>query len=82
MTAWDDSVAIRAAIMAGLSGASDAMEIGDRAEAIARAVGMLQAGDVLVVAGKGHETGQTVGHKVLPFSDAEAVAAAIGRLSA
>ncbi len=37
---------------------------------------MLEAGDVLVVAGKGHETGQTVGHEVLPFSDAEAVAAA------
>ena len=69
--------AIRAAIMAGIPGASDAMEIGDRAEAIARAVGMLQAGDVLVVAGKGHETGQTVGHEVLPFSDADAVAAAL-----
>ena len=74
--------AIRAAIMAGLSGASGGIEIGDRAEAIAQAVGMLQAGDVLVVAGKGHETGQTVGHEVLPFSDAEAVAAALGRLPA
>ena len=74
--------AIRAAIMAGMPGASPAIEIGDRAEAIAQAVGMLEAGDVLVVAGKGHETGQTVGHEVLPFSDAEAVAAAIGRLSA
>ena len=68
--------------MAGTAGASNAMEIGDRAEAIAEAVGMLEAGDVLVVAGKGHETGQTVGREVLPFSDAEAVAAALGRLPA
>ncbi len=74
--------AIRAAILAGTSGPSNAIEIGDRAEAIAQAVGMLETGDVLVVAGKGHETGQTVGHEVLPFSDAEAVAAAIGRLPA
>ena len=74
--------AIRAAIMAGMSGASNAIEIGDRAEAIAEAVGMLEAGDVLVVAGKGHETGQTVGREVLPFSDAEAVAAALGSLPA
>ncbi len=74
--------AIRAAIMAGMPVGSNTIEIGDRAKAIAEAVGMLEAGDVLVVAGKGHETGQTMGHEVLPFSDAEAVAAALGRLPA
>src|SRR5262245_12160146 len=61
---------IRAAILAGAPGAR---EIGDRAEAIHAGAGLLGAGDVLVVAGKGHETGQIVGDKVLPFSDHEVV---------
>jgi UDP-N-acetylmuramoyl-L-alanyl-D-glutamate--2,6-diaminopimelate ligase len=46
-------------------------EIGDRAQAIRAAVAALQAGDVLVLAGKGHETGQYVKDMVLPFSDRE-----------
>ncbi len=58
--------AIRAEILAA---APDATEIGDRAEAIRRGIGLLQAGDILIVAGKGHETGQTVGDKTLPFDD-------------
>jgi UDP-N-acetylmuramoyl-L-alanyl-D-glutamate--2,6-diaminopimelate ligase len=66
---------IRAAI---LTAAPGAIEIGDRAEAIRTAVAMLQAGDVLVVAGKGHETGQIVGDRVLPFSDHDEVRAALG----
>jgi UDP-N-acetylmuramoyl-L-alanyl-D-glutamate--2,6-diaminopimelate ligase len=57
---------IRAEIMAAAQGAT---EIGDRAEAIRTAVGMLQSGDTLIVAGKGHEEGQTVGTDTLPFSD-------------
>jgi UDP-N-acetylmuramoyl-L-alanyl-D-glutamate--2,6-diaminopimelate ligase len=57
---------IRAEIMAAAQGAT---EIGDRAEAIRTAVGMLQSGDTLIVAGKGHEEGQTVGTETLPFSD-------------
>jgi len=57
---------IRSEIMAAAKGAT---EIGDRAEAIRSAVGMLQAGDTLIVAGKGHEEGQTVGSVTLPFSD-------------
>ncbi|QTL05116.1 UDP-N-acetylmuramoyl-L-alanyl-D-glutamate--2,6-diaminopimelate ligase [Aquabacter sp. L1I39] len=65
---------IRAEILAGAPGAR---EIGDRAEAIAVAVGELQSGDVLVVAGKGHETGQIMGDRTLPFSDSEAVRAAL-----
>ncbi|MCY4541158.1 MAG: UDP-N-acetylmuramoyl-L-alanyl-D-glutamate--2,6-diaminopimelate ligase [Rhodobacteraceae bacterium] len=62
-----------------LEGCPDAVEIGDRAEAILHAVGELGPGDTLVVAGKGHETGQIVGDSVLPFDDAE-VASMAARL--
>ena len=71
----EDAATIRAAILAGAPGA---LEIGDRAEAIRAAVTALEAGDALLVAGKGHESGQIVGERVLPFSDHEAVAAALG----
>ena len=70
----EEPAAIRAAILAAAPGA---IEIGDRAEAIRSAVRMIGPGDVLVVAGKGHETGQYVGDRVIPFSDHEAVRAAI-----
>jgi UDP-N-acetylmuramoyl-L-alanyl-D-glutamate--2,6-diaminopimelate ligase len=66
--------AIRAEILAGAPGAR---EIGDRAEAIAAGIRLLGPGDVLLIAGKGHETGQIVGTTVLPFSDHEAVRAAL-----
>jgi UDP-N-acetylmuramoyl-L-alanyl-D-glutamate--2,6-diaminopimelate ligase len=66
--------AIRAAILATAKGAR---EIGDRAAAIRAAIEELEDGDALLVAGKGHETGQIVGSQVLPFSDHEAVAAAL-----
>ncbi|MEH2543881.1 UDP-N-acetylmuramoyl-L-alanyl-D-glutamate--2,6-diaminopimelate ligase [Bradyrhizobium sp. AZCC 2262] len=65
---------IRAAILAAAKGARD---IGDRAEAIRAGIEALQPGDALLIAGKGHETGQIVGDKVLSFSDHEAVAAAL-----
>lgn len=65
---------IRAAILATAKGARD---IGDRAAAIRTAIEELQEGDALLIAGKGHETGQIVGGEVLPFSDHEAVAAAL-----
>ncbi|MBX3596840.1 MAG: UDP-N-acetylmuramoyl-L-alanyl-D-glutamate--2,6-diaminopimelate ligase [Rhizobiaceae bacterium] len=65
---------IRAAIMAA---APDAIEIGDRRTAIREAVRMLKAGDTLIVAGKGHEEGQTVGAQTLPFSDHEEVRRAL-----
>jgi len=70
----ENPAAIRAAILAAAKGAS---EIGDRAEAIRDAVLSLQPGDALLIAGKGHETGQIVGDRVLPFSDHDAVAAAL-----
>ena len=68
----EEPAAIRAAILAAAPGAA---EIGDRGEAIRAAIGELKAGDVLLIAGKGHETGQIVGGRVLPFSDHDAVAA-------
>jgi UDP-N-acetylmuramoyl-L-alanyl-D-glutamate--2,6-diaminopimelate ligase len=52
-----------------LDDAPGAIEIGNRAEAIFHGVGLLQAGDVFVIAGKGHETGQIIGDQVLPFDD-------------
>jgi len=70
----EEPAAIRREILAAAPGA---VEIGDRAQAIAEAVAMLKKGDVLLVAGKGHETGQTVGTTVIPFSDHDAVAAAL-----
>jgi len=70
----ENPAAIRAAILGAAPGAQ---EIGDRGEAIRSAVAGLSPGDVLLVAGKGHETGQIVGNRVLPFSDHEAVAAAL-----
>lgn len=70
----ESPAAIRAAILAE---SSCATEIGDRAEAIRTSIAALTSGDVLLIAGKGHETGQIVGGTVLPFSDHEAVAAAL-----
>jgi len=60
-----------------MTGCPDATEIGDRGEAIRAGVAALAPGDILVVAGKGHETGQIVGDKVLPFNDFEAVRNAV-----
>jgi UDP-N-acetylmuramoyl-L-alanyl-D-glutamate--2,6-diaminopimelate ligase len=68
----EDAKQIRSEILAGATGAR---EIGDRAEAIQAGARLLGSGDVLLVAGKGHETGQIVGDKVLPFSDHEVVRA-------
>ena len=71
----EEPASIRAAILAAAPGAK---EIGDRREAIRAASAMLQDGDVLVVAGKGHEQGQTVGSTVHPFDDVTETAAALG----
>jgi UDP-N-acetylmuramoyl-L-alanyl-D-glutamate--2,6-diaminopimelate ligase len=77
----ENPAVIRAAILAAASGAK---EIGDRALAIQHGVAMLKAGDVLVIAGKGHEEGQIVGNSILPFSDhavaREAILAAGGKI--
>jgi UDP-N-acetylmuramoyl-L-alanyl-D-glutamate--2,6-diaminopimelate ligase len=70
----ENPAAIRAAILAAANGAR---EIGDRTKAIGNAIAGLNKGDVLLIAGKGHETGQIVGDRVLPFSDHDAVASAL-----
>ncbi|HUJ48110.1 MAG TPA: UDP-N-acetylmuramoyl-L-alanyl-D-glutamate--2,6-diaminopimelate ligase [Rhizomicrobium sp.] len=69
----EDPASIRQAALAGCPGAR---EIGDRAEAIREGIAALQAGDVLVIAGKGHEPGQTIGTVTRPFSDRDEAAKA------
>ncbi|MBN2741706.1 MAG: UDP-N-acetylmuramoyl-L-alanyl-D-glutamate--2,6-diaminopimelate ligase [Rhodobacteraceae bacterium] len=73
----EDPAVIRAAVMLG---APDAMEVGDRAEAILRGVDALQPGDALLVMGKGHESGQVIGSDVYPFDDAEQASLAVAAL--
>ncbi|MCB1505564.1 MAG: UDP-N-acetylmuramoyl-L-alanyl-D-glutamate--2,6-diaminopimelate ligase [Hyphomicrobiaceae bacterium] len=74
----EDAASIRSQILAEAAGAR---EVGDRKSAIEEAVGMAGAGDVVVIAGKGHETGQIIGNTVLPFSDHEVARAAVRRVS-
>ncbi|KQN06907.1 UDP-N-acetylmuramoyl-L-alanyl-D-glutamate--2,6-diaminopimelate ligase [Sphingomonas sp. Leaf25] len=64
----EDAAAIRAQVLEGAIGAT---EIGDRREAIRAACAMAQAGDIVLIAGKGHEQGQIVGDMVLPFDDVQ-----------
>ena len=73
----EQAAAIRAAIRAGMPVGAPAVEIADRAEAIGAAIAMLGDGDVLLIAGKGHETGQIIGDTVLPFSDLDCARAAL-----
>ena len=75
----EDPAASRAAIMAAAPGA---IEIGDRRQAIRAAIGALATGDTLVIAGKGHETGQTAGGVTVPFSDHEEARAALAEQAA
>ncbi|QPC88206.1 UDP-N-acetylmuramoyl-L-alanyl-D-glutamate--2,6-diaminopimelate ligase [Mesorhizobium sp. NBSH29] len=74
----EDPTDVRAAIIAAAPGA---IEIGDRREAIRHAVSLLHPGDTLIVAGKGHEEGQTIGAETLPFSDHYEVRLALEELS-
>jgi len=73
----EDPAVIRAAVM---EGAPEATEVADRAEAILRGVDALGPGDALLIAGKGHETGQIVGDDVLPFDDVEQASVAVAAL--
>ncbi len=75
----EDPAAIRVEI---LQACPEAHEVADRAEAILRAVDTLGPGDALLIAGKGHETGQIVGDTVYPFDDVEQASVAIAALEA
>ncbi len=73
----EDPAAIRAAILASCPMAT---EVGDRAEAILRGVDAVGPGDALLIAGKGHETGQVVGDVTYPFDDVEQASVAVAAL--
>jgi UDP-N-acetylmuramoyl-L-alanyl-D-glutamate--2,6-diaminopimelate ligase len=73
----EDPATIRRAI---LEACPEANEVGDRAEAILRAVDALQPGDALLIAGKGHESGQIVGTDIYPFDDVEQASVAVAAL--
>ncbi|WP_193176496.1 UDP-N-acetylmuramoyl-L-alanyl-D-glutamate--2,6-diaminopimelate ligase [Oricola nitratireducens] len=75
----EEAAAIRAAILQAAPGAT---EIGDRREAIRTAIASLKQGDTLIIAGKGHETGQTAKGVTVHFSDHEEVRTAIGEVAA
>jgi UDP-N-acetylmuramoyl-L-alanyl-D-glutamate--2,6-diaminopimelate ligase len=79
----EDPTLIREAVLAGAlngTGTPSVTEVGDRAEAILRGVDALAPGDALLIAGKGHETGQTVGDVVHPFDDVEQASVAVAAL--
>jgi UDP-N-acetylmuramoyl-L-alanyl-D-glutamate--2,6-diaminopimelate ligase len=63
----EDPAEIRSAILAAAPGAT---EVAGRREAIAEAIRIAKAGDIILLAGQGHETGQIIGDRVLPFDDA------------
>lgn len=74
----EDPAAIRAAVLSGTEGGrAEVVEIGDRRAAIAHAVGWAGPGDVVLIAGKGHESGQTAGGHTRPFDDRDELAAAL-----
>ena len=76
----EDPDLIRSEIIRGITARGEVTEVGDRAEAILRAVDALGPGDTLLVAGKGHETGQIIGDQVLPFDDVEQASVAVAAL--
>ena len=75
----EDAAVIRRQVLAGVT-AKTPIEIADRSEAICTATDMMQNGDVLVLAGKGHEQGQIVGATSIPFNDADEARKAVARL--
>jgi UDP-N-acetylmuramoyl-L-alanyl-D-glutamate--2,6-diaminopimelate ligase len=74
----EDPAFIRSEVLVGVP---NGLEIGDRGEAIRRAIKDLRKGDTLLIAGKGHETGQIIGDTVVPFSDQETALAVLGEVT-
>ncbi len=77
----EDPAEIRAAVLAGARGPGRTEEIGDRAAAIRSAIERARPGDVVIIAGKGHETGQELAGEVLPFDDREQARAALAEVA-
>ena len=73
----EDPEKIRAAIISGMKNTKNVFNIADRRHAIETAITMVKAGDILIIAGKGHETGQIIGQITLPFSDHDVVQKAV-----
>lgn len=78
----EDPAVIRAAIVAGARGDAEVVEVGDRRAAIGHAVAWARDGDIVLIAGKGHEAGQTSRGETRPFDDREELAAALETLTA
>jgi UDP-N-acetylmuramoyl-L-alanyl-D-glutamate--2,6-diaminopimelate ligase len=79
----EDPAAIRAEIVAGARSSrptARVLDVADRRAAIRRALGSARAGDTVLIAGKGHEKGQQIGDRVLPFDDASVAAAVLDDL--
>ncbi|MGB9153697.1 MAG: UDP-N-acetylmuramoyl-L-alanyl-D-glutamate--2,6-diaminopimelate ligase [Alphaproteobacteria bacterium] len=74
----EEPATIRAEILAGCADRTNIQEISDRAQAIAQGIAQLNANDVLIIAGKGHEPGQIIGNTVLPFDDADEAQKVLG----
>ena len=73
----EDPIMIATEVLAGVNSSYEIWDIPDRAEAITSAIGMAETGDVVLITGKGHETGQYVGDKVLEFDDIEVAGSAL-----
>ncbi|MDO5646184.1 MAG: UDP-N-acetylmuramoyl-L-alanyl-D-glutamate--2,6-diaminopimelate ligase [Dermabacter sp.] len=73
----EDAARIRAQVMAGATGGAHVSECADRADAIARAVVLADSDDIVLIAGKGAESGQDLGDRVIDFDDREHAAAAL-----
>ncbi|MBG3878176.1 UDP-N-acetylmuramoyl-L-alanyl-D-glutamate--2,6-diaminopimelate ligase, partial [Desulfovibrio oxamicus] len=74
----EDPQAIMADVLPGLAGAREVVSDPDRAQAIGKALALLQPGDVLLVAGKGHESYQQIGDRKVPYSDQQVIREILG----
>jgi UDP-N-acetylmuramoyl-L-alanyl-D-glutamate--2,6-diaminopimelate ligase len=78
----EDPDSIISQVLSGIEDRSNVSTIADRRSAIEAALANARSGDVVVVAGKGHEKGQEVGGRVLPFDDVEVARSALARIQA